>query len=197
HIRKDCRVPCCNACRGFGHVDEDCPRTYAAALRMAASEATSEMEMDEAEAEAAAGNEARAPTENQAATGQRPELPSKAFDVTPDPKPGPSAFVAAVHESTGDAKAPGMDDMAGRQPTTTSDQLQQSDTETNQVLERLDSPHDQTQLRSTQQVQEPVDEINTVEMSEAGSQPVKRLLSETPSLDHAEEERKLQLRWQE
>lgn len=197
HIRKDCRVPCCNACRGFGHVEEDCPRTYVAALRTAASEATSEMEMDEAEAEAAAGNEVVTPTESQATTGQRPEFPNQAVDVTPDPRPGPSAFVAAVHKSTGDAEAPGKDDTAGRQPTTASDPTQQSDTEANQVLERLDPPHDQIQIRSTQQKQEPVDEVNTVEMSEAGSQPVKRLLSETPSLDHAEEERKLQLRWKE
>ncbi|KAM7297320.1 hypothetical protein ISCGN_022473 [Ixodes scapularis] len=155
------------------------------------------MEMDEAEAEAAAGNEVVTPTESQATTGQRPEFPNQAVDVTPDPRPGPSAFVAAVHKSTGDAEAPGKDDTAGRQPTTASDPTQKSDTEANQVLERLDPPHDQIQIRSTQQKQEPVDEVNTVEMSEAGSQAVKRLLSETPSLDHAEEERKLQLRWKE
>lgn len=115
----------------------------------------------------------------------------------PDPRPGPSAFLATVKDAAVDVEAPGKDNVAIRKPATASDPPQQSGTETDQVLERLDSPHDQTLIRSTQLVQEPVDEVNRAEMSEAGSQLAKRPLSLTPSLDHAEEEWKLQLCWQE
>lgn len=55
HIRKNCRVPRCNKCRRFGHIQDDSVRTYATIANMGAIEEDSEI-MDEAEAEEAAGS---------------------------------------------------------------------------------------------------------------------------------------------
>ncbi|XP_049518726.1 uncharacterized protein LOC125943446 [Dermacentor silvarum] len=54
HIRKDCRVPRCGACRRFGHEDGQCARTYASIAGPGTSEDSSELLMDEADAEEAA-----------------------------------------------------------------------------------------------------------------------------------------------
>ncbi|XP_065311184.1 uncharacterized protein [Dermacentor albipictus] len=54
HIRKECRVPRCGICRRFGHEDDQCTRTYASITGPGTSEDSSEMLMDEADAEEAA-----------------------------------------------------------------------------------------------------------------------------------------------
>ncbi|KAH7944417.1 hypothetical protein HPB52_019267 [Rhipicephalus sanguineus] len=54
HIRRDCRVRRCNACRRFGLEKGQCVRSYAAAVRPLSSEGSSELLMDETEVEEAA-----------------------------------------------------------------------------------------------------------------------------------------------
>ncbi|XP_077491932.1 uncharacterized protein LOC144102568 [Amblyomma americanum] len=54
HIRKECRVPRCGACRRFGHEDGQCARTYASIAGPGNSEDSTELLMDEAGAEEAA-----------------------------------------------------------------------------------------------------------------------------------------------
>ncbi|KAG0437480.1 hypothetical protein HPB47_017427 [Ixodes persulcatus] len=66
-IRKDCRTPRCQQCRRFGHVTEDCVRTYAAVTDVTIRDEPHDFEMDENEAEATARSEGH--EELQAPTG--------------------------------------------------------------------------------------------------------------------------------
>ncbi|XP_077516550.1 uncharacterized protein LOC144126365 [Amblyomma americanum] len=54
HIRKECRVPRCGACRRFCHEDGQCASTYASIAGPGTSEHSAELLMDEADAEDAA-----------------------------------------------------------------------------------------------------------------------------------------------
>ncbi|XP_065286600.1 uncharacterized protein [Dermacentor albipictus] len=53
HIRRDCRVPKCSACRRFGHEEGQCPKTYASVAGPTSGEDSSELLMDENDAEEA------------------------------------------------------------------------------------------------------------------------------------------------
>ncbi|CAN7938399.1 unnamed protein product, partial [Ixodes hexagonus] len=53
HIRKECRVPRCNACHRFGHESTQCVRTYATAAAPVGGDEKSDLLMDEADAEEA------------------------------------------------------------------------------------------------------------------------------------------------
>lgn len=55
HIRRDCHVPRCTECHRFGHESADCVRTYATMAQERVDNDTSDLQMDEAEAEDAAG----------------------------------------------------------------------------------------------------------------------------------------------
>ncbi|XP_049528491.1 uncharacterized protein LOC125947554 [Dermacentor silvarum] len=57
HIRRDCKVPRCNKCRAYGHEEAECARSYARAAFRGTAE-SSELVMDEDEAEQAAANAA-------------------------------------------------------------------------------------------------------------------------------------------
>ncbi|KAM7281003.1 hypothetical protein ISCGN_006487 [Ixodes scapularis] len=55
HIRRECRVPRCDSCRRFGHLRDDCRKTYADVTNGGTADDTSELIMDQDEAEEAAG----------------------------------------------------------------------------------------------------------------------------------------------
>lgn len=50
HVRKNCVVPKCDVCHNFGHLKEDCVRTYATTIVGATADPASELLMDEGEA---------------------------------------------------------------------------------------------------------------------------------------------------
>ncbi|XP_077523569.1 uncharacterized protein LOC144134535 [Amblyomma americanum] len=54
HIRRECKVPRCGACRRYGHEESSCVRTYASAAVPVNTDISSELVMDEADAEDAA-----------------------------------------------------------------------------------------------------------------------------------------------
>ncbi|XP_077523217.1 uncharacterized protein LOC144134112 [Amblyomma americanum] len=54
HIRRECKVPRCGACRRYGHEESSCVRTYASAAVPVNTDISSERVMDEADAEDAA-----------------------------------------------------------------------------------------------------------------------------------------------
>lgn len=54
HIRRECRVPRCSHCRRFGHEESECVKTYASVTGPTGEEDTTELVMDEADAEKAA-----------------------------------------------------------------------------------------------------------------------------------------------
>ncbi|XP_049519372.1 uncharacterized protein LOC125943868 [Dermacentor silvarum] len=54
HIRRECRVPRCGLCRRFGHDETQCVRTYANVAGPGRSEDSSELLMDQEDAEEAA-----------------------------------------------------------------------------------------------------------------------------------------------
>ncbi|XP_077486809.1 uncharacterized protein LOC144098156 [Amblyomma americanum] len=56
HIRKECRAPRCGVCRRLGHEDGQCARTYASIAGPGTSEDSSELLIDEADAEEATGS---------------------------------------------------------------------------------------------------------------------------------------------
>ncbi|KAM7298643.1 hypothetical protein ISCGN_019219 [Ixodes scapularis] len=105
HIRRDCRVPRCSKCRDYGHERQDCIQSYArAAGNRGAGDETSELVMDEDEAE-------------EAATPSKPAPPASApkASVSSVEAPGPSKEAerkkgvkegtAAGAESTGNLPA--------------------------------------------------------------------------------------------
>ncbi|KAM7299738.1 uncharacterized protein ISCGN_020304 [Ixodes scapularis] len=51
HIRRDCRAPRCTECRAFGHEARDCVKTYARAASSKVTEESTELLIDEDEAE--------------------------------------------------------------------------------------------------------------------------------------------------
>lgn len=55
HIRRDCRVPRCARCRRFGHDESSCVKTYASVTSPIGKTDVTELVMDEADAEEAAG----------------------------------------------------------------------------------------------------------------------------------------------
>lgn len=65
---KDCRVPRCNKCRRFGHIQEDCVKTYATVTFNRVEEERPEV-MDEAEAEDASAAPAVPAAASQEKTG--------------------------------------------------------------------------------------------------------------------------------
>ncbi|KAM7301768.1 hypothetical protein ISCGN_017285 [Ixodes scapularis] len=67
HIRRECSVPRCDSCRRFGHTTEDCRRTYADAANVGTADETSELVMDQEEAEEAAGAPSKAPAASELA----------------------------------------------------------------------------------------------------------------------------------
>ncbi|XP_077513017.1 uncharacterized protein LOC144124249 [Amblyomma americanum] len=55
HIRRECKVPRCGACRRYGHEESSCVRTYASAAVPVNTEDVSELLLDEADAEEVSG----------------------------------------------------------------------------------------------------------------------------------------------
>ncbi|XP_077491538.1 uncharacterized protein LOC144102094 [Amblyomma americanum] len=53
HIRRECRIPRCGTCRRFGNEEGQCPRTYASVTGPGNGDRSSELYMDEADAEEA------------------------------------------------------------------------------------------------------------------------------------------------
>ncbi|KAG0410590.1 hypothetical protein HPB47_012290, partial [Ixodes persulcatus] len=62
HIRRECSVPRCDSCRRFGHTTEDCRRTYADVANVGTADETTELVMDQEEAEEAAGAPSKVPS---------------------------------------------------------------------------------------------------------------------------------------
>ncbi|XP_077507283.1 uncharacterized protein LOC144116391 [Amblyomma americanum] len=54
HVRRDCKIPRCGACRRFGHEESECARTYASVTGRSSNEGASDLMMDELDAEEAA-----------------------------------------------------------------------------------------------------------------------------------------------
>lgn len=56
HVRRDCRVPRCDSCRRFGHLKEDCVQTYATITTATTEDLSSDLIMDQEEAEETTGD---------------------------------------------------------------------------------------------------------------------------------------------
>lgn len=60
HIRRECSVPHCDSCRRFGHTTEDCRRMHADVANVGTADETSELVMNQEEAEETAGAPSKA-----------------------------------------------------------------------------------------------------------------------------------------
>lgn len=76
HVRRDCRVPRCESCRRYGHSREDCSVTYASVTDATPVDETSDLIMDENEAEVAAGGSTTEGDGTKTANSPAAETPS-------------------------------------------------------------------------------------------------------------------------
>ncbi|XP_077512790.1 uncharacterized protein LOC144123960 [Amblyomma americanum] len=103
HVRRDCRIPRCGACRRIGHEEGQCARTYASVAGPVNSEDKSSLLMDEADAEDAS-KEASVPVA-QASTSTVPQaellvaLPSNGATLGQQAGPTAQADVAPKDEA--------------------------------------------------------------------------------------------------
>ncbi|KAM7293218.1 hypothetical protein ISCGN_026348 [Ixodes scapularis] len=101
HIRRDCRAPRCTECRAFGDEARDCVKTYARAASSKVNEESTELLMDEDEAEQAA-----TPATSTASVAAAPEGVEEPSDVN----------AAPVAETTGRAESPDVPSVEASRP---------------------------------------------------------------------------------
>ncbi|KAM7286442.1 uncharacterized protein ISCGN_030251 [Ixodes scapularis] len=93
HIRRDCRAPWCAECRGFGHEPKDCVKTYARAASGSTNAESTELLMDEEEAEQAAAPATltvpQGQPDSEEANGGPSETETAASQTEPSPKTAP------------------------------------------------------------------------------------------------------------
>ncbi|XP_077494019.1 uncharacterized protein LOC144104701 [Amblyomma americanum] len=82
HIRRECRIPRCGSWRRFGHEEEQCARTYANVTGRVSSEDSSELFMDEADAEEASKAASKPATQESTLTPPQTDQPGTLPKVT-------------------------------------------------------------------------------------------------------------------
>ncbi|KAG0442793.1 hypothetical protein HPB47_015612 [Ixodes persulcatus] len=104
HIRRDCRAPWCTECRTFGHKARDCVKTFAHAASSKVTEESTELLMDETEAEQAA-----TPATSTASVAAAPEGVAEPSDVN----------AASVAGAAGRAESPDAPSVEAPRPENT------------------------------------------------------------------------------
>ncbi|KAM7300189.1 uncharacterized protein ISCGN_020753 [Ixodes scapularis] len=120
HIRRDCRAPWCAECRGFGHEPKDCVKTYARAAGGSTNAESTELLMDEEEAEKAAAPATpivpQGQPDSEEAKGGPSETETAASQTEPSPKTTPEGTSdASARDGMATPEAP-VDAVQGREP---------------------------------------------------------------------------------
>ncbi|KAM7304387.1 hypothetical protein ISCGN_014287 [Ixodes scapularis] len=102
HIRRDCRAPRCTECRAFGHEARDCIKTYARAASSKVTEESTELLMDEDEAEQAAS-----PATSTASVAATPEGVAEPSEVDATPVAGTAGRAESPDVPSVEASRPG------------------------------------------------------------------------------------------
>ncbi|KAM7289601.1 hypothetical protein ISCGN_029730 [Ixodes scapularis] len=120
HIPRDCRAPRCTECRAFGHEARDCVKTYARAASSKVTEESTELLMDEDEAEQAAS-----PATSTASVAAAPEGVAEPSDVNAAPVAGTAGRAESPDVPSVEASRPG-NTAAGTSDVTAPDLLGES-----------------------------------------------------------------------